>query len=300
MTKYAPEILAILTENTPIGIPTETSKSQNPNIALINQNPFVVSNNDKTFVQLVKGQLCRYESYSAFNYHLKLKLARTLAEGQALANGTLTAKGTLNNKLAQYSSDYITKQYMTNANKNPQDLSTGLFEYILNSPKKNIEITICGLVGDVCVINSVTEGLILWNTLYGSGDKQVIFNYSLAGTLFAGPVAPFGFTAENPEIEVFYEQMCAYLNKWMTILSDDEFKKFINFNVLGYDGNHDGVIFFTEEGFMYDRGQDKKITFIKQGVKRTNRNNNNHNNNNNGKSTKSSRASNNNNNELNA
>jgi nicotinamidase-related amidase len=261
MTKYAPEILSLLLENSPIGLPIETSKNQNPNFALINQNPFIVSNEGKTFVQLVKGQLCRYESYSAFNYHLKLKLARTLAEGQALANGTLTAKGILNNKLAQYSSEYITKQFMTNANKNPQDLSTGLFEYILKSPKKNIEITVCGLVGDVCVINSVTEGLILWNNLYENGGKQVIFNYSLAGTLFAGPVAPFGFTSENPTIEIFYEEMCAYLNKWMTILSKDEFKKFVQFNVLDYNGNHDGVIFFNENRFMYVRGSNKKVMF---------------------------------------
>ena len=228
MTKYAPEIISLIIGNRPIGILPSETKSTDPNFELINNNPYIVENNKKKFIQLVKGQYCKYESYSAFNYHLKLskKIERN-EEKRMLFKG-----------------NYITSTYLNNANKannakNPQDLSTGLFEYILKTPKKNIEITVCGLVGEVCVINTVVEGLILWHNFYnkinGTG-KKVTFNYSLAGTLFIGNYSPFGFKDEKQIPSTFIDLMKIYLNDNV----DKKYRECINFNVLDYEGKKIG------------------------------------------------------------
>lgn len=256
-TKYAPQILSLIVANKPIGIPLKTAKSGVPNFSLIEKHPFVLNSGNKTFVELVKGQLCRYESYSAFNYHLKIKLARTLSEGMN-KKGTVSVnnngKEIINNGLATYSSEYITKN--SSSNKNTlQNLSTGLFEYILESKKNNIEITVCGLVGEVCVVNSVTEGLIMWNNLYKAKFplKKVIFNYSLTGTLFTG-LDILEFSGITPDQSAFFDQMCNYLNKYIA----PEFKQYIQFNVIGYNGNYCGTINFNGESFVYSY---TKITF---------------------------------------
>ena len=235
-TKYAPQILELINANTPIGI-LGTNKNTDPDLTLINPNPIAIPipSDNKTIAQLVKGQYCKYESHSAFNYHWAIKLSKPF-------NTTKSNK----NKLAQYKLKYITKEYLQN--NNLLNLSTGLFEYILRNEKKQIEITVCGLVGEVCVIRSVTEGLIMWYCLYKNmyPNKKVIFNYSLAGTLFTG-IPALGFTHEIPSIEEFKSEMITYLSKTDNV--DPEFRKYIKFNVLDYNGEYltsigfDGSIF---------------------------------------------------------
>ena len=230
----------------------------------------------KKFIQLVKGQLCNYESYSAFNYHLRI------------------VPGNNNNQKKTFKSEYITKEYDDSGKISK--LSTGLFEYILKCEKTNIEITVCGLVGDVCVLYTVIEGLIMWNKYYinnGSGNgmnsknyinngmnskrstgnntdifskegisnynnnnnnnnnnsKNVIFNYSLCGTKFTG-IDFLGFTGIFPNITDFPRQICIRLNN-LDIPID--YKEFICFNVLDYDGNLLGTVLYdnNDDNFVF-------------------------------------------------
>ena len=264
-TKYAPEILALTVANAPIGIPSETNKSGAPNFNLINLNIFTGQNknNTKTFVQLTKGQLCRYESYSAFNYHWHIKLDRRLAEGKAAKEAN-----NKNNGLATYKADYITKKYAGVGKL--QQLSTGLFEYILKTSKKNINITVCGLVGEVCVINSVVEGLIMWRKFYQTlpefENKKVVFNYSLCGTLFTG-LGLMGFDSafkknnsnnlslvpNSNKLEEFYKNMLSYLDNFV----DPFFKDLIEFNILDQNGNFCQSIRYNDELFVNSAEQIK-------------------------------------------
>ena len=127
-----------------------------PNIENINFTD--VDKIDDKFVCVTKGQYCKYESYSAFNYHLP--------------EVNLT-----------------------------QDYSTGLWEYILTvaklAKKKYIHITVCGLVGNVCVIHSFLQGYAMWNKVYSKSnpDITVTLEYSFKGTLFAG--VPITLADEN-------------------------------------------------------------------------------------------------------
>ena len=170
---------------------------------------------------MVKGQYCGYESHSAFNYHWKINLTKKLTSSE----------------LATYGVTYISNK--------TKDYSTGLFEYILNTSKKNIiNITICGLVGEVCVIRSIIEGLIMWNMLYKNenSEKKVIFNYSLMGTLFTG-LGLFGFKANaiQESNDDFYNNLCSYLDENVY----ETYKKYIKFNILDNNGNYCRTIYLS-------------------------------------------------------
>jgi hypothetical protein len=241
ITDYATIISELIKKNEQIGIKS-TNKSTEPKYSNITI-PKSYKVRGKEFIQLVKGQLCSYESYSAFNYHWELGKSNNKAK----------------NGLVKYTSKYITSRYKDEKDKDLKDLSTGLFEYILKTTKKNIEITICGLVGEICVINSITEGLIMWNLLYKElfPKKSVTFNYSLYGTLFSGlglhefdkdPIQPY---------KIFFNIMKNFLNnvdkegksikngKEINNVHND-YKKYINFNVLDYNNKYCGKFFYNE------------------------------------------------------
>ena len=245
ITKYATIISELIKRNTPIGIIKLKNKSINPSFSNITiPKPYEV--NGKKFIELVKGQLCSYESYSAFNYHLKLE----------------KSENKTNNGPVKYSSRYITPEY--EKDKKLKDLSTGLFEYILNTTKKNIEITVCGLVGEICVINTIVEGLIMWNleyskikSLFGmrttNSDKKVIFNYSLSGTLFTG-LGLFGFNQTVKQTD-FFNKMIDYLNNFV----DNKYKTYIKFNVLD-NNEYVGTIYYDSSAQSFSK-KNEKLTF---------------------------------------
>jgi nicotinamidase-related amidase len=85
---------------------------------------------NKKFSLLTKGEFCNYESCSAFNYHSKL----TRDENDVLISEDL---------------------------ENPLNYSTGLAEYI-NAIEiigdKQLQITVCGLSGNMCVAKTVHYG----------------------------------------------------------------------------------------------------------------------------------------------
>lgn len=130
------------------------------------------------FVALTKGERCDQESYSAFNYHLnyKLKDDKTLVE---------------------------------NVDPPAFDVenSTGLWEWILanKGAATEIEIYVCGLVGNVCVIQSVLQGMAMWDNVYTKTNTDVTnvkFKYSLLGTRFTNALPPnamdpYGIATKN-------------------------------------------------------------------------------------------------------
>ncbi len=125
-TNYCDIIEEISESSYKIGI-TQKNKNIKPsykNIRVPRTDPYNLNNiNPKKFIELVKGQLCSYESYSAFNYHLQI----------LQDNNKVNRNGVIKKN---FSSKYITDEY--DKNKKLKDLSTGLFEYILTSDKKNI------------------------------------------------------------------------------------------------------------------------------------------------------------------
>lgn len=122
---------------------------------------------DKKYITLTKGERCEKEAYSAFNYHIV------------------------------YDSSDPSNPVKSIIIPNDAANSTGLWEWILKNRdgKKEITITVCGLVGNVCVMHSLLQGIALWNNVYSKLPEnegvKVKFVYSLKGTRFA-PGVPDG------------------------------------------------------------------------------------------------------------
>jgi nicotinamidase-related amidase len=125
--------------------------------------PLTVDN--RQYIALTKGERCDKEAYSAFNYHI------------------------------EYDSSQPSKPTYSKITPDDAANSTGLWEWILNNKTSNeITITVCGLVGNVCVMHSLLQGIALWNNVYSKLPEnegvKVKFVYSLRGTRFA-VVPPF-------------------------------------------------------------------------------------------------------------
>jgi nicotinamidase-related amidase len=129
--------------------------------------PIVDDKTNIKYITLTKGERCDKEAYSAFNYHIVYN-----------------------------SSDPSDPSHPVKSNIKPDDAanSTGLWEWILKNRgvEKEITITVCGLVGNVCVMHSLLQGIALWNNVYSkqNPDVKVKFVYSLKGTRFAEAVPP--------------------------------------------------------------------------------------------------------------
>ena len=105
-------------------------------------------------IALTKGQYCDYESYSAFNYHIRMQNDTELPNQN---------KKVSDNKLIHLPAR---EQY-----------TTGLFEYIISEIRKtrksNLVIDVCGLVTNICIINTVQQGLAMWYKVYKSQVRQI-------------------------------------------------------------------------------------------------------------------------------
>jgi nicotinamidase-related amidase len=114
---------------------------------------YILNQNTK-FISLEKGQYCDYESYSAFNYHIEME------------------KDNKDSIIYELFEKYDSSCNVLNNLPVKQNYSTGLFEYILDSFKKdgkskrNINIDVCGLAFNICVINTVHQGIAMWENLY--------------------------------------------------------------------------------------------------------------------------------------
>ena len=129
---------------------------------------------DKHIYQLTKGEYCDYESYSAFNYHLQFT----------------------------YNSENNIERTQLVPNLN---YSTGLWENIIVQNKLNensnitLNITVCGLVGNICVMNTVHHGIVTWKNLHQQKYPNVTVNfiYSFPGTRFLPHAPPFSVPLTN-------------------------------------------------------------------------------------------------------
>lgn len=101
-----------------------------------------LKNGTTKYITITKGQFCNYESYSAFNYHIEIQV----------------------NKDTKNKNDNVL-YYIKTPKK---EYSTGLFEYLIKNKyiSDNTEIDVCGLVTNICVINTVQQGLAMWNQVY--------------------------------------------------------------------------------------------------------------------------------------
>jgi len=124
---------------------------------------------DGKYVTIPKGQRCNYESYSSFNYHIKIK----------------KNKESMTKKLFDKYDSSMNEIEKLPAHKK---YSTGLFEYIIkylklgqNEENVNLNINVCGLVTNICVINTLQQGIALWNSVYSKerGMEKVTCNFKL-------------------------------------------------------------------------------------------------------------------------
>jgi nicotinamidase-related amidase len=169
---------------------TSNDKNQfqgEPNIIHNNWNkvqPYKKDINGKDFVQLTKGEYCEYESYSAFNYHLKLQNWNDNKEHDT----TLKA-------------DQLQAQ---------QKYSTGLFEFLLKNYNTDLNITVCGLVSNICVMNTVHQGIAMWEKYKGKKlNITVNFKLSLIGSRFLSVAPPF---INNVDETTNYNKYLDHLN----------------------------------------------------------------------------------------
>ena len=184
-----------------------------PSIKLIDiKDPLIVDK--KTFVQLTKGQFCNYESYSAFNYHLKLTNNRNISKPSKIP-----LKADKNNSTGL--NEYISKKILNNNNKKNNSI---------------IDITVCGLVGDICVINTILQGYLMIKKVYRLDNYK--FTYSLAGTLFVGG-GNNGFQLKPIINDAFFnamEKRILYLLLNETYQEDIQYFNEFEFDLLDYEG----------------------------------------------------------------
>jgi nicotinamidase-related amidase len=140
---------------------------------------------DGKYYSLWKGERCNYESYSAFNYHLKYEKTydENIEKSRWIWDG------------AQHPIA-IEKEKNFDTTKGEYRYSTGLFEFIIDYLEKNkdknigtVNFNICGLVGDVCVMHTAIQGSLLYENIYKDKFPGVNcnFNVELSATAFLGP-----------------------------------------------------------------------------------------------------------------
>lgn len=192
----------------------------------------------KEYITLTKGEKCNEESYSAFNYHIEYNIERP--------NDPAGAP-------------------MPISEKN----STGLWEFILTQAnkegKKNIEITVCGLVGNVCVIHTVLQGIAMWNDIYSIKPENEGINvkmiYSLKGNRFTDTLPPKEVKPYSTGYNDLKKTDNSFLG-WMNFISPEslsggrylvsvvdsppsEFSHTINgFSFIGYNGEPIADVFY--------------------------------------------------------
>ena len=103
-------------------------------------------------VRLNKGELCNFDAYGAFLYHIEYI--------QSTKISNYNTKRAFNPEL---SIDILNQEI-----KQPQRLTTGLAEFInkfYDSQLNNVVIDVCGLVTNICVVNTCIGGVKMFNAM---------------------------------------------------------------------------------------------------------------------------------------
>ena len=189
-----------------------------PNVDDINWNDINFPETDIKILQLTKGEFCSYESFSAFNYHVNFNYDET--------------------------KENVIKTELSADKK----FSTGLWEHIIKNIiglakkiNKTIKITVCGLVGNFCVMNTVHHGINMWNNVYKKEypNVKIIFIYSFYGTLF--------LKSPDTESRIITDYIPFILDK------------------LSYS-NVEDIISIKEEEITYNNKQCKYVGSYKKGI----------------------------------
>lgn len=223
-----------------IGSEASKLESKSENVTEIKNEDFkivdintVEAYNNK-YITLTKGEQCNKESYSAFNYHIKYD--------------AIDPK----NPKKDEKFDSIKKEN-----------STGLWEWILNNKrdKKKIVITVCGLVGNVCVMHTVLEGLSMWENIYKNENidiDSVEFQLSLKGTRFTPALPPY-------QIKSFEKNILEELDSGKMDFSNksNSYRTWFNFNVPKNPENEEKYSPFKESiDAFFPKGTNSSLTFL--------------------------------------
>lgn len=173
----------------------------------------------KKFIQLAKGQRCDYEAFSAFNYHVKL-----------------IDKGSDENLKAE------------------EQFSTGLMEFIIEQigTEKVVNITVCGLVGNICVMNTVHQGLAMLEKYRDKlGDITVNFIYSTEGTLFLPVASPYiGIRIDEQEKDKVLEFLTTDLKRVADFNKLGDLKYIFRYNGTNIEINSEKYsVYYTAKHF---------------------------------------------------
>jgi nicotinamidase-related amidase len=192
------------------------------------------------YITLTKGERCEKEAYSAFNYHIV------------------------------YDSSDPANPVKSNIKPDNAANSTGLWEWILKNRQTSNEITItvCGLVGNVCVMHSLLQGIALWNNVYSkipeNKDVKVKFVYSLKATRFTDTLPPEKVkpdSFDNKVVEWFNQPFNRPDGMGTIIVTDTDSgvqpsNNVTSFEVLNYDGEVTKIGTFafagSERDFVHD------------------------------------------------
>jgi nicotinamidase-related amidase len=224
-----------------------------PTMNLTNQQGF----KDTKFIALTKGERCDEESYSAFNYHVKYNTDGEKDYDIKDDKGTVV-------KTVKSSPQYP----VAGPNKLSSENSTGLWEWILNNKgdANVINITVCGLVGNVCVVFTVLQGIAMWEAVYALSNPGITvnFEYSLMGTRFTTGLPPSkGPDGTTPTVKPFDDFSNDQWNKdngfgeWIQAM-----KGYYAVNILSKD-------FLSEEKLNAIKGKSFKVLNYKGEFKET-------------------------------
>lgn len=185
-----------------------------------NYNQLPIDKEKIKYITLTKGERCEKEAYSAFNYHIVYDSSKPSDPVKSIIKPDSAAN------------------------------STGLWEWILKNRVGNQEITItvCGLVGNVCVMHSLLQGIALWNNVYSKLPEnegvKVKFVYSLKATRFTATLPPHEIRPES-----FDDRVVGWFNDPDNLpdgmgpisITDPAYSvshsdKVTSFEVLGYEG----------------------------------------------------------------
>lgn len=156
------------------------------------ENVLPMEYNNTKFVTLTKGEDCSRESYSAFNYHIDYNTYDANGESLGVKNPSAPE--------VNYGVSSIKKEN-----------STGLWEWILKQnggATRKIIITVCGLVGNVCVMHTVLQGMTMWEQLYKKDNSGVAVEFvlSLKGTRFTDTLPPFNVNPGIDDLTIFQNE----------------------------------------------------------------------------------------------
>lgn len=200
-------------ENTELKI----TDGNDEDVVVHNVEPFMDIGDGIKYISLTKGEKCNQESYSAFNYHL----VYDPKDPSSPVKTTLPPA---------------------------KEHSTGLWEWILanKGSAKKIEITVCGLVGNVCVIFSVVQGMAMWDLVYKpeNQDVNVTFTYSYMGNRFTPNLAP---NVVQPEAtanfnwdSIIDSQTGSRFKYYYSNIPEEWFNLENKFKVIDYSGDYIG------------------------------------------------------------